>query len=295
VHLHSGTAWLGLVARLTTRGPAFVLEVHDAPGSGHRGRWSHAFDGFCVRRLGMVALCHSQQVVEAVEREYRVAGRTRQFPLGIDTDRFVPVAAEGRDAWRAEHGIDTSAFLMVAVGRGAPSKRFDLAIDVVAAARAGGTNVHLMILGVGEDERLRAHARSLGVSDRVHLQPRRFGDDLAVAMGSGDVLCSTSEYESFGLTLVEGMACGLPVVAMDVGGVSDLVEDGVTGYLTPFGDVDTHTGRVVAIAADVELHRRLGTAARRAAVADFGLAAMSGRFTGMYRDLSEVAPERVRC
>lgn len=66
-------------------------------------------------------------------------------------------------------------------------------------------------------------ADQLGLAGHVFLLPATYGEDLALAIGAADVLSSTSEYEGFGLTLAEGMACGIPVVAMNVGGVSDVV------------------------------------------------------------------------
>jgi glycosyltransferase involved in cell wall biosynthesis len=187
---------------------------------------------------------------------------------------------------RMAHGIADDTTVLVGVGRGAPSKRFDLAIDVAAAARFRGCDVDLVVIGPGEMPNLRERAQVAGISDHVHLLDSRYGPDLAEAVGSADALISTSEYEGFGLTLVEGMACGLPVLAMRVGGVVDLVEDGVTGHLVPSGDVAAHADRVVELAADPALARSMGAAGRERVLDRFSVGAVARNFTHVYQELA---------
>lgn len=287
VQVHSGIGWLGLLARCTSPRAAFVLEVHDAPGSGRHGARTDSFEGWMVRRLGVVAVCHSRQVEAAIgDLWHTKATSVRRFPLGVDTDMYVPVETSARETWRKENGIDPGSFLLVGIGRGAPSKRFDLAIDVAAAARAGGAPVELVIIGPGEMPNLRERAEAQGISDHVHLFDSRYDDDLAIAVASADVLVSTSEYEGFGLTLVEGMACGLPVVAMSVGGVVDLVDDGVTGHLVTSGDVAEHAGRIVELAADPDAAAAMGAAGRARVEALFSHQAVARNFTHLYQELA---------
>ena len=81
-----------------------------------------------------------------------------------------------------------------------------------------------------EDE-LRRAVRACALEERVWMPGPLYEIDLADALGAADILCSSSSYEGFGLTIIEGMACALPVVAHAVGGVTDLVVDGVTGHL----------------------------------------------------------------
>lgn len=296
VHLHSGTAWLGLWSRLRPTGgrrrrPAFVIEIHDAPGSGHRSDGSHRFEGWCVRRLGMTALCHSTQVAEAVAASYRPRPELiRTFALGVDTDLFAPVAPEVASAWRADRGIAPGDVVAVAVGRGAQSKRFDLAIDAVARARELGAPIHLLVIGPGDRLDLAGHAASRGIAEHVEVMESLPRDELAVAIASCDVACSTSEYESFGLTIIEAMACGLPVLAMAVGGVTDLVDEGESGHLPPFGDVERFATLLVELAGDEPRRRRAGAAGRRLAVERFGMVANARHTAALYRDLAATRP-----
>jgi glycosyltransferase involved in cell wall biosynthesis len=287
VQLHSGTAWLGIVARLVAPRTAFLLEVHDAPGSGRHGKFNDRFEGWCMRRLGMTPVCHSAQVADAlVDRSCVDAARIHMFPLGIDTERFLPMDLQAKREWRKRHGFDPAATLVVAVGRPAPSKRFDMTIEAAAHGRSLGANLQLLIVGVGASPELRSVAESCGISDHVVLWDARYGDAMATAIAASDVLSSTSSYEGFGLTLAEGMACGLPVVAMHVGGVGDLVDHDETGFLVPSGDTAAHGARLASLAGDHQLADRLGDAGRERAVRRFGVVAVAERFRELYLELA---------
>ena len=83
------------------------------------------------------------------------------------------------------------------------------------------------------------------------------------------VLLMPSELESFGLAALEAMACGVPAVATNVGGVPELVTDGVDGYLEAPGDIGAQAARVVALLTDASLHDRMAQAARHTATSRF--------------------------
>jgi phosphatidylinositol alpha 1,6-mannosyltransferase len=91
----------------------------------------------------------------------------------------------------------------------------------------------------------------------------RHGDDLARIYASLDVFVHTGPFETFGQTVQEAAASGLPVIAPAAGGPLDLVAEGVTGYLVPPGDPGALAAAVEALAGDPELRARLGAAARR--------------------------------
>ena len=147
--------------------------------------------------------------------------------------------------------------LAVGVGRFVPSKRF----STLVAAATTVSDLGVVLVGAGPlDESLREAARAHAVEDRVWLTGPLFDDDLADALGAADILCSPSEYEGFGLTLIEGMACGLPVVAHAVGGVTDIVEDGVTGRLLETSDPAVWASALGALAAQRDERLRLGAA-----------------------------------
>lgn len=288
VHVHGGAPWLWLPARLAMPRTPFVLEVHDAPGSGRHSATTDRIEGALVRGFRMTAVCHSSSVATEVRRRWRLRpDRTVTFPLAVDTDTFTPADAERRATWQEAHGIPPGAFVLIGVGRFAPSKRFHLAIEVLAALRRRGVDAWLVLVGGGgEQVTCEQSASGLEVADRVVFTGSLFGADLAAALGAADVLVSTSAYEGFGLTLVEAAAAGTPAVAMAVGGVTDIVVDGQTGFLVPDADVAAMADRLAELAADPDRRSAMGRAARSRAEQEYSVATMAQRFTDVYRRLA---------
>jgi hypothetical protein len=139
------------------------------------------------------------------------------------------------------------------VGRLATEKRVEWLAGITALE-----GVRLVIVGGGPAEAmLRQHMPSA-----VFVGERR-GDELAAIYASLDVFAHSGPYETFGQTLQEAAASGLPVVAPAAGGPLDLVEDGVTGYLVPPADPDALTCAVARLAADPARRAAFGAAGRR--------------------------------
>ena len=287
VQLHSGMGWLGLGARVLLPRTPFVVEVHDAPGSGRHGRVSDGYEALLVRMTRAVALCHSTEVESALREVSRLPARSiRRFPLGVDTEQFCPVAAQRRAVWRTEYGIAENSVVAVAVARPARLKRFDLIVEAVAAARSSGAPLELVLVGPAGDGTLRCDAERFGISPVVHLPGALFDDDLALALGSCDILCSASEYEGFGLTMAEGMSCGLPVVATGVGGVPDVVDDGVSGMLVEVGDVAEFARHLSTLATEPGLRASMGAEGRRQAEGRMSIGALARSFEDLYSSLT---------
>ena len=288
VQFHSGTVWMGLLGWLRHPRMPMVLEVHDAPGSGRHGRLTDRLEGVwvCVSKATLVA--HSSAVATQTREAWHVpAERIAMFPLAVDAagadGAHSPAGAAAGEGTRAQLGIGADSFVMLGLGRLVPSKRFDIMIEVLAGLRDTGVGADLIIVGVGaEDDSLRTVARARGVDGAVHISGRLSEDELDDAFGAADVLCSTSEYEGFGLSLIEAMAWSVPVVAMAAGGVTDIVVDGETGYLVEPGDVAAFVSHLPAMAADGELLERLGHAARARATEVYGPQRMVEAFTEVY-------------
>ena len=115
-------------------------------------------------------------------------------------------------------------------------KRVDVAID--ALARASDERIHLLVAGDGElRPRFEEQAAMAGVADRVHFAGRIPHAELPAVLRAADLFLLTTEPpESFGIVLIEAMACGLPVLATEYPGVRAVVDDGVNGAVVPRGD-----------------------------------------------------------
>src|SRR5580692_2298208 len=169
---------------------------------------------------------------------------------GVDTARFDPTRRSAQIRARLAPGGEVIGGY---VGRLAPEKHVELLAGITALP-----GVRLVIGGAGPTE---ATLRQ-EMPDAVFLGERR-GGELAAIYASLDVFVHSGPYETFGQTLQEAAASGLPVVAPAAGGPLDLVEDGVTGYLVPPGDADAFAAAVARLAVDPATRAAFGAAGRR--------------------------------
>jgi len=130
------------------------------------------------------------------------------------------------------------------------------------------TKARLVMVGDGSERTNCIHrARCLGVSDECVFvgKQARIVDYLCAS----DILLLPSEQESFGLAALEAMACELPVIATRVGGLPEVVDDGVTGFLSPVGDIDKMAEDTYRLLTDKKFRRQMGRAARASAIARY--------------------------
>jgi glycosyltransferase involved in cell wall biosynthesis len=137
---------------------------------------------------------------------------------------------------------------------------FDL-VRAVPIVRKQVPQARFFLAGDGDIDAVRDLALSLGVSEAVHLPGWVAGRDKDALLASADVLVLPSHFEGLGLCILEAMAYGVPVIATRVGGIPDVVEDGVTGLLVEPGDVERLADRLVALLLDAELRQRVRVAA----------------------------------
>jgi phosphatidylinositol alpha 1,6-mannosyltransferase len=199
--------------------------------------------------------------------------RVQVWGRGVDTMRFHP----GRRSDELRARLAPNGELIVGyVGRLAPEKRIDLLTRVAALP-----GVRLVITGSGPTEAIAR--RTLPGAEFLG---QRQGDELATIYASLDVFVHAGPHETFGNTLQEAAASGLPVVAPAAGGPLDLVEDGVTGFLVRPGDAGALAGAVGRLAADPAL-RAAQSHAARAAVAGRSWPARGDELIAHYRDVLE--------
>jgi D-inositol-3-phosphate glycosyltransferase len=135
---------------------------------------------------------------------------------------------------------------------------------------------------IGELQRL---AAELGVAEHVRFVGKRQPEELRDYYAAGDVAVTTPWYEPFGLTPLEGMACGVPVVGSDVGGISFTISHGETGYLVPPRDPAALALRLRALLSDAELRTRMGHAARARVEREFTWPIVAARTAALYEDV----------
>jgi len=169
---------------------------------------------------------------------YRVAHdrQVRVVPLGLDLQRFLEVDREHACALRADLSPD-DAPVLTCVGRLAPIKNHRLLLDAAGLLAARGLRFRLVLVGGGSEEAaLRAQAAALGIADRVRFLGWR--RDVAEIYAASDVVVLSSHNEGTPVSLIEALAAGVRVVATDVGGVRDVLDEGRLGTLVAPGRPD---------------------------------------------------------
>lgn len=220
------------------------------------------------------------------------ADRLAMVPCGVDLSEFVPRCTASRRRARRELGLAQDEFVVLQLGRMVPRKGVDDVIRALALLDRSGP-VRLLVVGgntAGPDERatpeigrLRAIARECGVADAVTFAGRRERPALRACYHAADVFVSTPWYEPFGITPLEAMACGVPVVGSAVGGIRYSVVDGVTGYLVPPRDPPALAARLDHLRAHPELARALGAAGARRVRACFTWERVTDELIEVYR------------
>ena len=223
----------------------------------------------------------SSSIAAKVRAEGRGAASFSVVPNGVDLDRFdLPVAA---CALRREFGIPGGAPLLGVVARLEPEKGHRYVIEAMPAILRGAPETWLVIVGEGSlNGELRAQAAALPASaaDRIVFTGRR--EDVAAITGDVDVAVLPSLREAQGISILEAMARRKPVVASAVGGIPEVLTNGLDGLLVPPADPRALAEACIRLACSPELRTRMGEAGRAAVEARFSLDAMVRQVEAIY-------------
>lgn len=174
--------------------------------------------------------------------------------------------------------------MVVAAGRLVPVKRFDLLIEAFALVAAERPDWTLRIYGKGEErERLRGLIDRLGLYNNVFLMGAV--TPMEAEWVKGSIGAATSSFEPFGMTIVEAMRCGLPVVSTDCAyGPGEIISPGEDGRLVPVGNREALAGALLDLVRDDELRRRMGRAALENSQR-YALAPVVAQAEGLFEEL----------
>ncbi|KAM0519437.1 hypothetical protein ACHAPE_003611 [Trichoderma viride] len=185
---------------------------------------------------------------------------------GVNTTMFNP--SRRSEALRKEIAPN-GEIIFVTVSRIAGEKGFDFLAKVAKELDARGLPFKMLIVGGNRNPDVEKEVQELfdplRTKGSVLFAGFKVGEDLATAYASGDVFLHCSVTETFGLVVLESMASGVPVVARDEGGPSDIVDHGDTGYLVPPDDLDGFVAKAVKLAEDHQLRLTMAKQARAAA------------------------------
>lgn len=265
VHTHLAKA--GFVGRLAARLAGVPIVLHTFHGHVFHGYFSASKTKVfaTMERLSAHLSTRIITISPRLREQIAAAGvtsadRISVIPLGLDLTTFL--ATPRRDgAFRTSLGISERARLIGAVGRLVAIKNIPLLLEAAALAGREDPDIHVVLVGDGELRAdLEARVNALGMADRVTFAGWR--RDLASVYADLDAIVISSDNEGTPASLIEAMATGCPVIATRVGGVPDLIEDGVIGRLTPPGDPKALAAAVLELFLQPERTRQMADQAR---------------------------------
>jgi glycosyltransferase involved in cell wall biosynthesis len=289
--VHTHTAKAGAVGRVAALFAGVPIRIHTFHGHVFRGYFGALktrvflwIERFLARSsAGVVAISERQK--HELTRVFRVTDERRctVIPLGFDLASF-EAAERRRGELRRELGRSASEPLVGIVGRLVPIKNHSLFLQAMRKVVQKRPDTALVIVGDGELRRaLEDETRALGLADRTHFLGWR--RDLDVVYADLDLVALTSINEGTPVALIEGMAAARAVVATDVGGVGDVVENRETGLVVPPDDAELFAAAVLELLEDPSLRERYGRAGRERAVGRYGAGRLVGDVRALYLEL----------
>lgn len=246
---------------------------------------------FVFKRIPKVIECHqSRQGLEVLDR-WAMNGFSRWLHrwsirwIYSCYDKFVVLTNGDKASWNTKNCIVIPNFSnyseasslsidgkvekkkqIIAIARLVPQKRIDLLIKVWEKLHKNFPDWHVKVLGGGEygspyEQNLRKMIADGGMENSF-LMPGAV-PDVTEELTKSSIMCLTSEYEGFGIVLIEAMLKGVPVMAFHYVGVDDIIENGVDGYVVPFGDVDAYAEKLRVLMGSAEERDKLSTNALR--------------------------------
>jgi glycosyltransferase involved in cell wall biosynthesis len=282
--IHSHTIHANLLARMTrlfVKVPVLICTAHSITEGGRPRELAY--------RLTDSLADITTQVSEAGKQRYIQVGAVPPhkivcIPNGIDTSRFQPNPTV-RQAVREQLGCAPDAFVWLTVGRLEPVKNHLGLLSAFREVAAVHPHARLLIAGQGSlQAATEQRIAELGLAERVHLLGVR--RDIPELLNAADAFVLPSLWEGMPLTLLEAGAVGLPIVATDVGGNSEIVLESKTGYLVPVRDTAALAEAMLRVMRLSDADRfTMGQAGRAHVVQNFDLERVVDRWEALYREL----------
>ena len=240
---------------------------------------------FCINRSdGVTAVSNSLR--QDTFRQLSVTADIRVIPDFLDCQQHRRQPDEGvRSRYRAG---DPDTKLVIHVSNFRPVKRVDAVVEIFRRIRER-VNARLLLVGDGPDLPLaRRVAREQGIGDAVEAIGEQ--EQVVPLLSAADLFLLPSAEESFGVASLEAMACGVPVVGSLVGGLPEVIEHGVSGFLHPKDDLQAMADSGVCLLTDAELHERITAGGYKAVQEQFCVDAVVPQYEALYREVLASAP-----
>ncbi len=291
--VHSVTPKAGLLSMVAAFLVRIPLRIHTFTGQfwvNHKGiaRW-------CLKTADKtIAYCATHVLVDShSQRNFlikeEVVSESKSYVIangsicGVDTKRFAP-SLEGRKKVREELSFAESDIVFLFLGRLTVDKGLlDLAhaFKEISSAHEGS---HILLVGPDEEnvkERILEICK--GCERRVHFKD--FTDSPEEFMAAADVFCLPSYREGFGMAIIEAASAGVPAIGTDIYGITDAIEEGVTGLLYPPRDVHMFVSQMLKMIENPTERRTMGEKARERVIRLFSQEKVTSAFVGFYKSV----------
>lgn len=281
VHTHAS-----LAARLAAKqkGYPLVLTRHTlgpalppgGPKPWRRGLYCLIATNSSDATIAVSQACRQRLLLEGVPTE-----QIRLVYHGIDTQPYL--TASGR-VWRQQLGLAADTPVIITVARLAPVKGLQHALAAAAVLKQQQLPFTWLFVGQGaEQARLQEVAEALGLGETVRWLG--FQSDIPSLLAAADIFVLPSLQEALGLSVLEAMAAGLPVVASRVGGIPELIESGREGLLVPAAASNELANAIAQLLCNRECAATLGAAGRQRVLAQFTVENMWRQTDTVYREV----------
>ena len=233
--------------------------------------------GYCNLCNGVIAPSES---IEGVLRERGVTVPIEAIPTGVDMDAY---GVHDGAVFRAEYGIDDSTYVIGHVGRLAPEKNLEFLARSVCRFLKENAGMFLVVGDGPSYATIHDIFEDAGMSDRLKMTDKLTGEDLINAYAAMDVFAFASKTETQGMVLLEAMATGTPVVAVDASGVRDVVTD-ANGILLKEESLSAFGSALKHLAEQPDRRQRMSKSAYQTAV-ESSQAVCAKRALGFYEDV----------
>ena len=218
-----------------------------------------------IRRAKFVScisyFCRSQAMIFA---PWEAWPKLQIIHCGIEPELFEKKRSAAKDHQGGEN--------LIYVGRLAAAKGLPVLLQSLSTLKLERPDIQLTVIGDGEDRAaLEAQAQALNLESNVTFVGYQSPTEVREHLQSADVFVMSSFAEGVPVVLMEAMMAGLPVVATQIAGISELVEDGVNGFLVPPSNIEALTGQIASLLTDDDLRSRLGTQGQRKVEQDFNI------------------------
>jgi sugar transferase (PEP-CTERM/EpsH1 system associated) len=280
VHTHNEAGLIyGVPGAMLAGGCVIVHTEHGKEMDYDSKKIMHAAERVLLKKVDY-AVAVSEVLRDRVCKTLRIEkARVLVIPNGIDVERFYH--PEKRFEKRKTLGIELGSFVIGNVARLVPLKNHKFLIDVFKEVRKEFANARLCVIGGGPVlGDLRNYASRLGLADKAMFLGERI--DVPELLSAFDLFVLPSLTEGISMTLLEAMAAGIPVMASDVGGNPEIVENDCTGFLMPVNDTKAWVEGIKRVIVDGGQKEAFSAAGRSRVRVKFSLAAMLENYRTLY-------------